>query len=206
MENRKELPQAVAGSRVPRRSSSSLFSQNCTARFPAPRKSRRNFNRSRKLSLLQTNGGMSMSIYATLWALQFPNVLEIRAAVVGHRVILPISPDAFDRIELRGIRGQGLEGYLTVLGLDMLAHEFGAMGLQALPDDKNLLADGLLQGLQELNNLWTFDRAIEQTEVESPAAQACNNRQLLPTKAVLQDRSLPFGGPSARATRSLRRT
>ena len=35
----------------------------------------------------------------------------------------------------------------SVLGLDMSAHELGAMRLQAVPDDQQLLTDGLLQHL-----------------------------------------------------------
>ena len=65
-------------------------------------------------------------------------VLEVRAAVVRHRVMLQISADAFDGVELWSVSGQGLEGDLTALGLHMRAHEFGAVRLQAIPDDQTL--------------------------------------------------------------------
>ena len=64
------------------------------------------------------------------------------------------------------------------------------MRLQTIPDDQQLLADRGLQGFEELDDLRTLDRAIEQAEVEPPVAQAGNHRQLFPAEAVLKDRSL----------------
>ena len=133
------------------------------------------------------------------------DVLQVRTAVVRHRVMLQVSPDAFDRIELRSVGRQIFQGDPITLRLDVRPHEFGAVRLQTAPDNEDLSTDRLLQGLQELHDLRALDRAIEQTEVKSPVAQARDHRQLLPAEAVLKHRRLSLRGPGACATGSLRR-
>ena len=74
------------------------------------------------------------------------DVAKVAGAVIGHGVIFEISPNAFDGVHIRRIRGQVVDHDLAVLGLDMRAYEFGAMRLQPIPDDQQLLADRGLQG------------------------------------------------------------
>ena len=47
------------------------------------------------------------------------DIAEVAGTVVGHRVMLEVSPDAFDRIHIRRVGGQVVDHDLTVLGLDM---------------------------------------------------------------------------------------
>src|SRR5215469_806823 len=131
---------------------------------------------------------------------------EISSAEVRHRVVFEISPDVFDRIELRRIGGQELKSDRTTLSLNMLTDKLGAMGLQTIPDDQQLLADRGLKGLQELDHLRRADRAATQSEVETPEGHCSDHRELLPAEAVLKDRSLAPWGPGACATRSLRQS
>src|SRR5579871_4701580 len=63
---------------------------------------------------------------------------EIAGAVVGHGVMLQVSPDTFDRIHLRCVGRQVLQGDPTVLRLDMFTHELGAVRRQAVPSDQQL--------------------------------------------------------------------
>jgi transposase len=59
-------------------------------------------------------------------------VPEIASAVVGHSVVLQVTPHAFDRIHLRGVGGQELQSEATALSLDVFAHESGAVRSQRL--------------------------------------------------------------------------
>ena len=80
-------------------------------------------------------------------------VAKIASAEVRHGVMFEVSPDALHGIELRCIRRQELKSYGAALSLNMRAHEFGAMCLQTIPDDQQLLADRGLKGLEELDHL-----------------------------------------------------
>ena len=66
---------------------------------------------------------------------------EVRGAVVGHGVMLEVTQDAFDGVHFRGVSRQTLKHDVATLGLHMGAHELGAVGLQTVPDDQQLLAD-----------------------------------------------------------------
>src|SRR5277367_2791854 len=134
------------------------------------------------------------------------DVAQVAGAVVGHGVMFEISPDAFDGVHVRRVSGQVVDHDLTALGFHMCSHEFRAMGLQAIPDDQQLLPDRGLQGFEELDDLRTLDRAGEHSEVEAPVAQAGDHRELLPTEAVLQDWRLASRSPGSCATRSLGQT
>src|SRR6185437_5005566 len=75
-----------------------------------------------------------------------------------------------------------------------------AVRLQTVPDDQQFSADGGRERFEKLNDLRALDRTREQAEVEAPEAHPGDGRELLPTEAVLQDRSLTAGSPGARAT------
>src|SRR5579862_898356 len=133
-------------------------------------------------------------------------ISQITCTEVGHRMVLQVSPDALDRIELGCVGRQVFKGDCATLCLNVLADEFGAMSLQAIPDDQQLLADRCLKGLQELDHLRRADRAAVESEVKAPERDPGDHRELLPAEAVLQDRSLAPRGPGACATRSLRQS
>jgi hypothetical protein len=121
------------------------------------------------------------------------DVAEVAGIAIGHGVMFEKSPDAFDGVHIRRVSGQVVDHDLAVLGFDMRAYELRAMRLQTIPDDQQLLADNGLQGFEELDDLRTLDRAIEQPEV----AQAGDHRELLPAEAVLEDGRLTLRSPGS---------
>jgi hypothetical protein len=98
------------------------------------------------------------------------HIAEIASAVVGHGVMFEISPNAFDRIHVGCVGRQIVDCDLPALGLDVRLHELRAVRLQTIPDDEEPLADRGLQGFEELDDLWTLDRAVEQSEIKAPVA------------------------------------
>ena len=92
---------------------------------------------------------------------------EVRGAVVGHGVMLEVTPDAFDGVHFRGVGRQTLEHDAATLGFHMGAHEVRAVRLQTVPDDQQLFADRRLQSFEKFDDLGALDRAIEQAKVES---------------------------------------
>src|SRR5271156_6344715 len=134
------------------------------------------------------------------------HIAEVASTVVGHSVMFEISPNALDGVHVGCVRGQVVDRDLPALSLDMRLDELRAVGLQAIPDDEKLLANRGLQSFEELDDLRTLNRAVEQSEVEAPVAQAGDHRQLFPAEAVLEHRRLTFGSPGSCATRSFRQT
>jgi len=75
---------------------------------------------------------------------------EVSGKVVRHSAMLEVAPDALHRVPLRGAGRQVFQRAGATLGLDVLADEFGAMCLQAVPDDRQLAPDRGLQRLEQL--------------------------------------------------------
>src|SRR5215468_4762983 len=106
-------------------------------------------------------------------------ITQVSCAVVRHRVVFEVTPDAFDGVELGCVGGQELKGDGTTLSLNVSVHEFRSMCLQAIPDDQKLLANRRLQRLQELDDLGRADRAAVQSEVKAPERHSSDHRELL---------------------------
>ena len=134
------------------------------------------------------------------------DVAEIAGTIVGHGAILEVSPDAFDEVHVGRVGGQVVDQDLVVLSLDACTYELRAVRVQSNPDDEQRFADRALRGFEKLDDLWTLDRTGEQSEVEAPVAQVCNDGELLLSEAVLQELNLASPGPRSRATRSLGQT
>src|SRR6185437_12636202 len=133
-------------------------------------------------------------------------ISEVTGAEVRHGMVFEISPDVFNRVELGSIGGQILQGDLSIQTFQVLLHESRTVRLKPIPDYEQLFADRRCECLQELHDLWTLDRAGEESKVEAPEAHSSNHRQLLPGKAVLQDWCLAPWGPGARAAGSFGQT
>ena len=134
------------------------------------------------------------------------DVAEIAGPIVGHGVMLEVSPDAFDEVHVGRVGGQLVDQDLAVLSLYACTYELRAVCVQSVPDDQQLFSDRALQGFEKLDDLWTLDRTVEQSEVEAPVARACNDWESLPSEGVLQELNLASPGPRSRATRSLGQT
>lgn len=80
------------------------------------------------------------------------------------------------------------------------------MRLQAIPDDQKLLADQLLERLQELHDLRAADRTGEEPKVEAGEAHSGDHPELLPAEAVLKNRGFAPWSPGPRATGSFGQT
>jgi len=86
------------------------------------------------------------------------------------------------------------------MGFDVRPRELPVVDLQAIPDVEQLLTDNGMPGFEEFDDPRTFDRAIEQPEVEAPVAETCDHRELLPADAVLQHGGLALRSPRSCAT------
>ncbi len=117
-----------------------------------------------------------------------------------------ITPDTFDRVEIGRIGAQELQIDATALCFNILAHEPGAVRLQPIPDDQQLLADRGLERLKEFDDLRRADRSGNEPKVKASEARPGNHRQLLPTEAILRNWGLAPGSPGTCATRSLGQT
>src|SRR2546421_267370 len=133
-------------------------------------------------------------------------IAEVTSTEVRHGVMLEVTPDVFDGVELGSVGRQILQGDAAVESVEVLLDQPRAMRLQAIPHDQQLLADAPLQGLEELHHLRALDRSGKEAKVEPPEAHPGDHRELLPGEAVLQYRGLPSGGPGACAAGSLGQT
>jgi hypothetical protein len=77
-------------------------------------------------------------------------IAEVTSTEVRHGVMLEVTPDVFDGVELGSVGRQILQGDAAVESVEVLLNQPRAMRLQAIPHDQQLLADGPLQGLEEL--------------------------------------------------------
>ena len=66
---------------------------------------------------------------------EFSKVLRTE---VWHLMVLPMRPQVLDRIELWRIGWQEFELYAAAFALDIVGDLAAAMGLQPIPDDKQL--------------------------------------------------------------------
>lgn len=57
---------------------------------------------------------------------------EVLGAEIGQLVMLPVAPNALDRVQLRGVGGESLEEESPLLGGDQVAHQVAAVGLVAV--------------------------------------------------------------------------
>src|SRR5579863_4818833 len=143
---------------------------------------------------------------AEMSARAMPQIAEVTSTEVRHGMMLEVSPDVFDGVELGSVGRQILQSDAAVESIQVLLDQPRTVRLQAIPDDQQLLADRPLQGLEELHHLRALDRAGEETKVKAPGAHPGDHRELLPGEAVLQYRRLPSGGPGTCAAGSLGQT
>src|SRR5208337_51973 len=123
-------------------------------------------------------------------------VVEVRCAAVGELVMLQMTPDVLDRIELGRIGRELLDLDGSVEGPQVFAYERRAMGGQAVPDDQQGIADLLPERMQKLDELRALDGIREVPEVEAPEGNVGDHGELMPVEVVLQHRRLTLGRPS----------
>src|ERR1700753_712486 len=72
--------------------------------------------------------------------------------VVRHSVVLQVTQDVFDWIQLRGVGRQILQGDIPLQTINVSLYQTRSMRLQSIPDNQQLRADRAVQGFEELNN------------------------------------------------------
>jgi hypothetical protein len=124
-------------------------------------------------------------------------------AQVGEFALFGVAEQIFDGIELRGIGGQAFQDDVAVERIDVVADQAAAVRGQPIPDDQQLALDLGAQGLEEFDQLWPLDRAVEEAKVDVPEARPGDERELLPVEAVLEGRRATLGGPGLDPRRTL---
>ena len=118
-------------------------------------------------------------------------------------MLLPVSPQAFHRIKLRGVGREKFQLQPAFGACDKLVDQPAAMTPQPIPDHQHLTLDVAQKMLQKLDHLRTADRALKQPEIKVFPGYSGHRRQMLPVKVILKNRGLPFGCPSPTAVRAL---
>ncbi len=78
-----------------------------------------------------------------LGASECAELREVPWTKVGHLMLLPIRPQVFDGIECGCVGRQKLQLNIATFGVDVIAHQAAAMGLQTIPNDKEFAAGQL---------------------------------------------------------------
>src|SRR5438477_11659555 len=86
---------------------------------------------------------------------------------------------------------------------DIVAHETAAVGRQAVPDQKQRLANALHERLQKIDDLRTLDRTSVQPEIETQERESSNRDRLFQLKLNSRMGVCPAGRPRATPMRPL---
>src|SRR6266851_5372082 len=118
-------------------------------------------------------------------------------------MLLPVTPDVLDRVELRRVGRKIGSVNPTLQGGNVVLHQPAAMAGQAIPHDQQGLVQVAHQGRKKIHDLFLLDAPGIDSKVEVPQCEAGSDRQTLPIKVVLQDGGLSTRSPSATTMRSL---
>src|SRR5436309_1710093 len=139
---------------------------------------------------------------AVLCALEFVaggdvELIEVGRTEVGQGMPLEPGPQEFDGVQVRRVRWQERHLDGAIGGVQILAHELAAMGLQPVPDDQQRPLQVRAQRLEELDVLFLLDRAFVQTEQAVRAAQSGDDGDVRPVEMELNDRRPALRRPGA---------
>src|SRR5882672_68152 len=109
-------------------------------------------------------------------------LVEIGRAEVRQSMPLEPSPQVLDGVQVRRVRRQERHLDDAIGGVQVLAHELAAMGLQSVPDDQQRLLQVSAQRLEELDVLLLLDRAFVQAEQTVRAAESGNDGDVRPVE------------------------
>ena len=116
---------------------------------------------------------------------------------VADLMRLQITPKVFHRIEFWRIGRQERQLDVHVVTLDVPAHHFAFVRLQAVPDDEQRTRNLAIERRKKLDDLGTLDAAGKQAEVKLPEGNPRDRGELLPGEVVLQHRRLAAWCPGA---------
>ena len=112
-------------------------------------------------------------------------------------MMLPVSPEVFDRIQFRCIGGQPFQHQGPFGSGNEVSHHPTLVAGQPVPHHQQRPGNMTPQVLQEFDDLWTLDGSRIQSKVEAPPSDSSNGRQTLPVEVILQHRSLSPRRPRA---------
>jgi hypothetical protein len=92
-------------------------------------------------------------------------------------VLLPVGPDVLHRIQFRSVGGKILDLDSAIELDEIVAHQTAAVGRQAVPDQKQRLANVPHQRLQKIDDLRTPDRTDVQAGREAQESKPSDCRQ-----------------------------
>ena len=118
-------------------------------------------------------------------------------AGVGKLMVLPVSPQILNRIQLRSVGRQGLKRNPAILLGHKVSNQPTSVNGSPVPDDHEITVDVAHQMGEEVNDLGTSDTAGIQPKVKSPPRHSRNGRERLPVKRVLKHRRLPSRRPGS---------
>jgi hypothetical protein len=124
---------------------------------------------------------------------------KILRAEIGQFMLLPVTPEVFDRVEFRSISGQAFQFEPGALAGGPALDQAAAVRRKAVPDDQQLAWDVAQKVGKKLNYLGTANGAWEEPEIKLPPGYPGHGREQLPIEVVLQHWSLPARRPGAAA-------
>jgi hypothetical protein len=118
-------------------------------------------------------------------------------------MLLPITPDIFDRVQLGGAGRQPLQPDAPFQCGKKFFDQATPVRWQAVPDNEEFARQLPREMPQKINNLFSLDRAVVKSEVEVPESDPGNCREVVPVKVVLQDGSFSTRSPGPNPVRLL---
>ena len=118
-------------------------------------------------------------------------------AQIGDLMLLEIGPDRFNRIEFGGVGRQARNRDMSVQFFQPGADLAAAMDCRAIPDDQQRFFDLTLERNEKFDDLLGANGARKEAKVELRDGQTGNRRELLPGKAMLENRCLSAQAPCA---------
>lgn len=95
-----------------------------------------------------------------------PELIEIEESRVGHRIHLEVTPERFDRVQLRGIRREKGRSHFG-MAIEESASEPCAVCLETIPDQPDRIAQLVRQLSQESADMRRSDICVRmETEIE----------------------------------------
>ena len=82
-------------------------------------------------------------------------------------MLFEVAPHVFHWIELRRVGGKPLHHDSPTGSLHIILHQSASMNRGAIPDDGQVPGDMPLEMAEELDDLWSFDAAGVDLEVEA---------------------------------------
>jgi hypothetical protein len=122
---------------------------------------------------------------------------QIVGTVVGQRMPFEPGPQVLHGVQVQRIGPQECDLDISGQAVQILAHQAAAVRFQAIPDDQQRLLQMGLERLEEFDDFFFLDAALVQPEQAVGAAQASDDRDVVPVEVKLNDGRVPLGGQGA---------